>query len=49
MSKALYTIGYEGTNISDFIDNLHANDIKCIIDVRALPLSRKPGFSKTQI
>ena len=49
MSKALYRIGYEGTNISDFIDNLHANDIKCIIDVRALPLSRKPGFSKTQL
>ncbi len=49
MSKALYTIGYEGTHIDYFIDNLHENNIQCIIDVRALPLSRKTGFSKTQL
>ena len=49
MGKALYTIGYEGVDIENFISNLHDNRIKCIIDVRALPLSRKPGFSKTHL
>ena len=49
MRNALFTIGYEGTNITSFIANLHDNDIEYIIDVRALPLSRKPGFSKTQL
>lgn len=49
MSKALYTIGYEGTHIESFIDYLHDNNIQCLIDVRALPLSRKSGFSKTKL
>ena len=49
MGNALYTIGYEGLNIETFIAQLHNNSIECVIDVRALPLSRKPGFSKTQL
>ena len=49
MSNALYTIGYEGINIDSFIAELHENNIECVIDVRALPLSRKPGFSKTSL
>ena len=49
MGNALFTIGYEGTNIKAFIANLHDNNIEYIIDVRALPLSRKPGFSKTKL
>jgi len=42
----LFTIGYEGTNIHHFIARLHAAGIKVVADVRALPLSRKKGFSK---
>lgn len=49
MRCELFTVGYEGTNIESFIDNLRANSISCILDVRALPLSRKRGFSKTQL
>jgi uncharacterized protein (DUF488 family) len=49
MEQQLFTMGYEGISIENFIDNLKANNINCIIDVRALPLSRKPGFSKTQL
>ena len=49
MGNALFTIGYEGTNINTFIANLHDNNIEYIIDVRALPLSRKPGFSKSKL
>ena len=49
MSTQLFTTGYEGTTISGFIDRLQANRINCVIDVRFLPLSRKPGFSKTKL
>jgi len=49
MGKELFTIGYEGTTIDTFIYNLHDNRIDCILDIRALPLSRKPGFSKTKL
>jgi uncharacterized protein (DUF488 family) len=42
-------MGYEGATIDSFIDSLQANSIRCILDVRALPLSRKAGFSKTQL
>ena len=43
----LYTIGYEGMAIGDFIARLKAARIGLVVDVRALPLSRKRGFSKT--
>lgn len=49
MGPELFTMGYEGTTIDSFIDSLQINNINCIIDVRALPLSRKPGFSKTKL
>lgn len=42
----LYTFGYEGLSIDDFISRLREVGIKTIIDVRELPLSRKKGFSK---
>ena len=42
----LYTIGYEGTDIDRFIATLKAAGVRLLIDVRALPLSRKRGFSK---
>jgi len=49
MPRQLFTVGYEGTTIDTFIANLLTNNIDCILDVRALPLSRKPGFSKTKL
>jgi len=49
MGRELFTVGYEGTTIDTFINNLHANRIDCILDIRALPLSRKPGFSKKRL
>ncbi len=42
----LYTIGYEGLSLEQFITVLKENDIKRIIDVREYPVSRKTGFSK---
>jgi uncharacterized protein (DUF488 family) len=42
----VFTIGYEGTNIASFVAKLRATRITVLADVRALPLSRKKGFSK---
>ena len=42
----IHTIGYEGIDIGRFLSLLREHDIETVIDVRELPLSRKPGFSK---
>jgi len=49
MPRQLFTVGYEGTTIERFISRLHSNNINCVVDVREMPLSRKPGFSKTEL
>jgi uncharacterized protein (DUF488 family) len=43
----LFTIGYEGTTQPELIAALQAAGVERLIDIRAVPLSRKPGFSKT--
>lgn len=45
----VYTTGYEGLDIQQFIDKLADNGIEHIVDVREIPISRKKGFSKTAI
>ena len=42
----LYTIGYEGSDIEQFVATLKVVGVTLLADVRALPLSRKKGFSK---
>jgi uncharacterized protein (DUF488 family) len=42
----LFTIGYEGKALDDILGRLKADNIDLVVDVRALPLSRKRGFSK---
>jgi uncharacterized protein (DUF488 family) len=42
----IFTIGYQGLNVDAFISLLSEHGIETVVDVRALPLSRKPGFSK---
>jgi len=49
MGRQLFTAGYEGATINSFISNLLVNNIEYVLDVRALPLSRKPGFSKSTL
>ena len=46
MERNLFTIGYEGYSINDFLYWLIKHNIKYVLDVRELPLSRKKGFSK---
>lgn len=45
----LFTIGYEGATMDEFLLALKDAGVERIIDVRALPLSRRPGFSKTPL
>lgn len=42
----LFTLGYEGRAIEDVILCFKKARVDLVVDVRALPLSRKPGFSK---
>jgi uncharacterized protein (DUF488 family) len=42
----IFTIGYEGATQAEFISALQIAGVQRVIDVRAVPLSRKPGFSK---
>ncbi len=42
----LFTAGYEGTVQEELLDRLAAAGARVLLDVRAVPLSRKPGFSK---
>jgi uncharacterized protein (DUF488 family) len=42
----IYTIGYEATTMDEFLGALTRAGVERVIDVRAVPLSRRPGFSK---
>ena len=44
MKHTISTIGYEGTSIGGFIAALQHASIDMLIDVRAVPVSRKKGF-----
>ena len=45
----IFTIGYEGTTVPEFVAALEKAGVERVIDVRALPLSRRPGFSKSPL
>ena len=45
----IFTIGYEGATMGEFLAALDAAGVERVIDVRALPLSRRPGFSKSPL
>src|SRR5436190_2393643 len=45
----IFPIGYEGATVGEFLDALRSAGVQRVIDVRALPLSRRPGFSKSPL
>jgi uncharacterized protein (DUF488 family) len=47
MHPTLFTLGYEGLTVEAFITRLQAAQVKTVVDVRELPLSRKKGVSKS--
>lgn len=42
----IFTIGYEGRVQDELLNSLVAAGAGVLLDVRAVPMSRKPGFSK---
>jgi uncharacterized protein (DUF488 family) len=48
-SKELFTVGYEGRQIDEFLNYLKSHKISRLIDVREIPISRKRGFSKSAL
>jgi uncharacterized protein (DUF488 family) len=45
----IFTIGYEATTMGEFLAALTSAGVERVIDVRAVPNSRRPGFSKTPL
>lgn len=45
----LFTIGYEGISLEEYLNRLLKNNVKILVDVRNNPLSMKYGFSKSQL
>ena len=45
----LFTIGYEGISLEEYLVRLLKNDVRVLVDVRNNPLSMKYGFSKSQL
>ncbi len=45
----IYTIGYEATTMGEFLSALQGAGVERVIDVRAVPNSRRPGFSKNPL
>lgn len=48
-APTLYTIGYEGLDLPEFVVRLKGSGVKRVVDVRELPLSRRRGFSKSPL
>lgn len=46
IARRIFTIGYEGATQTEVIAALQGAGVELLIDVRAVPLSRRPGFSK---
>lgn len=45
----IFTIGYEGATVDEVLAALERAGVRRLIDVRQLPLSRRPGFSKSSL
>ena len=48
-APTIWTIGYEHATVAGVIAALKDAGVEVLADVRALPLSRRPGFSKTSL
>jgi len=45
----VWTIGYEGLSVEQFLELLSANRVEHLVDIREAPISRKPGFAKAAL
>ena len=49
MIKTLFTIGYTGLTLDEFVEHLVVANVESLLDVREIPISRKRGFSKNAL
>jgi uncharacterized protein (DUF488 family) len=45
----IYSVGYEGLTVGGLVERLQQSRIEELVDVRANPYSRRPGFSKNKL
>jgi len=45
----LFTVGYQGRSVEELIETLESAKVHIVIDVRAMPVSRRPSFSKAAL
>lgn len=48
-TPTLATIGYEAATVRSFLNALEDAGIRLLVDVRAVAMSRRPGFAKTAL
>ena len=49
MAGRIYSVGYEGLTVAGLVERLQQSRIEELVDVRANPFSRRPGFSKKKL
>lgn len=49
MTGKLFTIGYEGATLDDFLATLRRVGVRQLVDIRDFPGSRRKGFSKNAL
>ena len=49
VANTLFTAGYEGRSMEDFLAGLREHGVQLLADLREAPVSRKPGFSKSPL
>lgn len=49
MAGRIYSVGYEGLTVGGLVERLQQSRIEELVDVRANPYSRRPGFSKKKL
>ena len=49
MEGRIYSLGYEGLTVAGLVERLQQSRIEELVDVRANPFSRRPGFSKKKL
>ncbi len=49
LQGTLVSLGYQGRDATELIDQLLQADVSTLVDVRLTPLSRKPGLSKRRL
>ena len=45
----IYSVGYEGLTVAGLVERLQQSRVEELVDVRANPFSRRPGFSKKKL